>query len=168
LNWIFLFFEKNWPYHQREMGKIEKNRFWNLKKSGHTTRGKWNKLKCARKIWNEKFENFYFWNLKWKILKFFIFETRNEKFEYFIFEIWNEISYSKFEKNRPYHRRNMKKIGNEEIIYFVCATEIKLPIIPLYHLCMVHRKRALDMWKKEGVAADCFHWSWPMYVVHAV
>jgi hypothetical protein len=26
--------------------------------------------------------------------------------------------------------------GNEKIIYFIYATEIKLPIIPLYHLCI--------------------------------
>jgi hypothetical protein len=128
--WIdFFVLLKNWPYHQREMEKVEKKRFWNLKKFGHTTRGKWKKLKCAtkicKKIWNEKFEHFHFWNLKWN----------------FLFEIW---------KNWPYHWRNVKKIGNEEIIYFVYATEIKLPIIPLYHQCMGHRKRALICGGSKG------------------
>jgi hypothetical protein len=71
-----------------------------------------------------KFENFeiYHENLKWKNWNFSFL-----KFGIFIFEIWNEIFCL-------YHQMEMKKNNwNEEIIYFVYATEIKLPIIPLYH-----------------------------------
>jgi hypothetical protein len=63
---------------------------------------------------NEKF-----WNmprkLKWKNLKFFI------------FEIWKKFGHI---------TRGKLKNWNKEIIYFVYATEIKLPIIPLHHLCI--------------------------------
>jgi hypothetical protein len=56
-----------------------------------------------------KFGIFHFWNLKWKFLfKFF------KKF--------GHITKWKWKNN-----------WNEEIIYFIYATEIKLPIIPLYH-----------------------------------
>jgi hypothetical protein len=77
-------------------------------------------LKYVTKIWNEKIENFHFfkfgifhfWNLKWKFLFIFL-----KKF--------GHITKWKWKNN-----------WNEDIIYFVYATEIKLPIIPLYHLCI--------------------------------
>jgi hypothetical protein len=124
LNWKFLFlnFQKKWSYHQREMenfGKKINFEFW--KKIGHTTSGKWKKLKYAMEIWNEK---------NWK------FSFLNFEMIFCIFEIWNENFCLKFEKKWPYHQREMKIIWNEEITYFVYATEIKLPIIPLYHLCI--------------------------------
>jgi hypothetical protein len=91
------------------MKKFEKNRFWNLD---------WNLkiLKYVMKIWNEKIEIFHFLNL-----------------EFFIFETWNENFCLHFFKICSYHQMEMKNNWNEEIIYFVYATEIKLPIIPLYH-----------------------------------
>jgi hypothetical protein len=103
--------------------------FLNFEKNGHR---KWKKLKKIDfeiwieiwKFWNmsRKFEmknwnfsffkiwNFHFWNLKWKFL-----------FNFFLKKL--AISPNGNEKNN----------WNEEIIYFVYATEIKLPIIPLYH-----------------------------------
>jgi hypothetical protein len=84
--------------------------FWNLKKSGHATRGNW------KNNWNISFippiKN---WNEKILYLK------------------WNAL-FLKFEKKMPYHERETKKFQNEEIIYFVYAIGKKLPIIPLYHL----------------------------------
>jgi hypothetical protein len=108
---LILKFEKIWPYHQREMKKNEI---------------------CHR-------------NLKWKNLKIFIFELWLKNF---VFEIWNENFRLKFEmkisvwnlrKKWPY--QGNEKNWNEEITYFVYATEIKLPIILLYHvyhLCIPH------------------------------
>jgi hypothetical protein len=54
-------------------------------------------------------------------LKTFIFENEMEKVENFRL---------KFEK------KVISPEGNEEIIYFVYAIEIKLSIISLYHLCI--------------------------------
>jgi hypothetical protein len=95
-----------------------------IEKIGYTTIGKW-KLKYGTKIWNEKiwkfsflkiemktFENFHFWNLKWK----------------FPFEIWN--------KNWPYHRREIKKIKMKKSYISFKATGMKVPIIPMCHLCI--------------------------------
>jgi hypothetical protein len=68
------------------------------------------KMKYVTKIFIFKFWNFHFWNLKWKFL--FNFFKKN----------WSYITKWKWKNN-----------WNEEIIYFFYATEIKLPIIPLYH-----------------------------------
>jgi hypothetical protein len=59
---------KNLAYHQREMKKYA------------------TKI-CNEKIWNENFENFYFWNLQWKIEKLSFRKIEMKKFEYFHF--WN-------------------------------------------------------------------------------
>jgi hypothetical protein len=72
-----------------------------------------------------------------KILKFFIFKIWNFsflKFGFFIFEIWNGNFCLNFYKQIDHITEwKWKNNWNEEIIYFVYATEIKLPIIPLYH-----------------------------------
>jgi hypothetical protein len=69
---------KNWPYHQREM----KN--WNI---------------YITKIWNEKIEIFYCFNLQ---ISFF-------KFEIYIFKFEMKISVWNLKKNWPYHPREMNK-----------------------------------------------------------
>jgi hypothetical protein len=95
-NFCFLSW-KIWPYHHREMGKIEqKDWFWNvnsnLKILGHTIKGKWKILRYATKNWNEKKWKFsFFWNLKWKNWKF-----SSLKFE-------TEISFWNLNKKWPYH-----------------------------------------------------------------
>jgi hypothetical protein len=61
-------------------------------------------------------------NLKRKNLKIFIFETEMK------ISVWN------LKKKLATLSEGNEKNWNEEIIYFVYATEIKLPIIPLYHL----------------------------------
>jgi hypothetical protein len=61
----------------------------------------------------------------------------------FIFEIWNENLCLIFLKISHITKWKWKNNWNEEIIYFVYATEIKLPMIPpippmhttLYHMC---------------------------------
>jgi hypothetical protein len=54
------------------------------------------------------------------------------------FEMKNlKISFLKFEiKKLVISPKGIGKNLNEEIIYFIYATEIKLSIIPLYHLCI--------------------------------
>jgi hypothetical protein len=64
--------------------------------------------------------------------KTFISEISNEKNWKIPFEIWNENFRLKFQKIGHTTGGKWKKIWNEEIIYFVYATEIKLWIIPLY------------------------------------
>jgi hypothetical protein len=91
----------------------------------HTTGGKWTKnLNIPRKFEMKNVENFHFLNLKWKYWKFAFL-----KFEMKI-SIWNF-------KNSHITREKWK-FWNEEIIYFVYTTEIKLSIIPLYHLCSMY------------------------------
>jgi hypothetical protein len=73
--WIEFVFEfwKKWPCHQREMEKLKKNQFWNLKKMAIPPEGnekneichenlKWKSLKIEM----ENFENFRFWKLEGK------------------------------------------------------------------------------------------------------
>jgi hypothetical protein len=76
----------------------------------------WKKMKYVTKIWNEKKMNFSF--LKFEIFSFLKFEM---KISIYFFKI-GHITKWKWKNN-----------WNEEIIYFIYATEIKLPIIPLYH-----------------------------------
>jgi hypothetical protein len=83
---------------------LEKNQFWNL----NWNLKKFGHITSATKIWNEKIWKFSFLKFEMK----------------FPFEIW---------KNGHITRGRWKN-WNEAIIYFVYATEIILPIIPLYHL----------------------------------
>jgi hypothetical protein len=130
-NYVFAFWKK-WPYHQREMEKnwkkidfeiwIEIFRFWNLKNLARPPeRNK--KIETFRlchqgKIEMKRFENFHFLNFEMKI------------------SVWN------LKKMAVPPQRNEKN-WNEEIIYFVYATDIKnfnnTPIPPmyttLYHKC---------------------------------
>jgi hypothetical protein len=61
----------------------------------------------------KKFENFHFFKIEVKILKIFI------------FEIWNENFHLKFDNKLAIWLERIEKNWNEEIIYFVCATEMK-------------------------------------------
>jgi hypothetical protein len=81
-------------------------------------------LKYATNFEMKKFENFHFLNLKWKSLKIFIFAIGNEKVSFLKFEKIGYITIGKW------------KNWNEEIIFFIYVIEIKLPIIPLYLLCI--------------------------------
>jgi hypothetical protein len=115
---------------------------WNLKNLGHTARGKWKKLKYATKIWNEKI---------WKFSFFIIWNETIWNFSFLKFKMKNSISLE----------------GNEEIIYFVYATEIKLIIIPLYHLCIQPWKlwwytinlsrRILSYWSFSKCGIERYH-----------
>jgi hypothetical protein len=73
------------------------------------------KMKYATKIWKFSFlkitffENFHFWNLKWK----------------FPFEIWNFFGHITIGKRKKLEWKN---------IYFIFAIEIELTIILLYYL----------------------------------
>jgi hypothetical protein len=106
---------------------------------GHTTIGKW--IFFEKNHFEIRTEIVFFWNLKtiWPYrcgsetkLKYFVYPTKKKlkwKNSFWIlkwkfsFEIWKKL---------PYYQREMKK-RNEEIIYFVYATEKKLPTIPSYH-----------------------------------
>jgi hypothetical protein len=97
------------------------------------------KIKQKIRFWNLIFlaippkGNEIFWNMPRK------FEMKNMKL--FIFEIWNErkwkLSFLKWKfpfeklKKMAISLEGNEKNWNEEIIYFVYATEIKVPIIPL-------------------------------------
>jgi hypothetical protein len=113
-NFLFLNFEKNWSYHWREMEKIENKFNFEI----------WKSLAIPPEG-NEK-NSIRIENLKWKNLKFLIFEIFKWKF---LFEIW---------KNWPYHQRKWKNEIKRSYISFY-ATNIKLPIIPyttyVYHMC---------------------------------
>jgi hypothetical protein len=163
LNWIFLLdFWKKIGHTTREgNGKNWNNsvlkfelKFENI---GHSTIGKWKKLKYATKIWNEKVWNFSFFKIETKKFEIFIFEIWNEKIRFLkfemrslkilIFEIWNENFFLKFENKLAITRGKWKKNWNEDIICFIYVTEIKLAIIPLYHLCIPPAcKSALKIW----------------------
>jgi hypothetical protein len=88
------------------------------------------------KIFPLKFENkclYHQRELKTKLV-YFVYATK----ENLIFFIWNEnFCFWNLKKIWPYHQMGMKKVWNEEIVYFVYATEKKLPIISttLYHKC---------------------------------
>jgi hypothetical protein len=113
-----------WKILKKNIFEIWINFFvFNFEKNGHR---KWKKLKKNR-----------FSNLDWNMSRKF----EMKKFENFIFKIW-KFSFLKFEMKISVYF--LKKIGhitkwkwknnwNEEIIYLVYATEIKLLIIPLYH-----------------------------------
>jgi hypothetical protein len=87
------------------------------------------------KIFPLKFENkclYHQRELKTKLIYFVYATKKNDFFKFemniFVFEFWK--------KNWPYHQMGMKKVWNEEIVYFVYATEKKLLIILLYHICI--------------------------------
>jgi hypothetical protein len=87
----------------------KKNWFWNLNKIGHT-KGNGKNWNTSRNFEIKFFINFHFWNLKWKF----------------------PLNLKKLATSAEGNEKNW----NEEIIYFVYATDIKLLIIPLYHLCV--------------------------------
>jgi hypothetical protein len=99
------------------------------KKNGHR---KWKKLKKNDfEIWIEIWK---FWNMsrKFEMKKLIFFSI----FKFGIFHFWNlkwKFLFKFFKKFGHITKWKWKNNWNEEIIYFIYATEIKLPIIPLYH-----------------------------------
>jgi hypothetical protein len=81
-------------------------------------------------------------NLKWKIsfkMNCFFWNLK-KKWQYHQRGKWKELKKMilKYTTRGKWKNWNMpRKFWNEEIIYFIYVTEIKLSIIPSYHLCIL-------------------------------